>query len=134
VLAWLDGHLDRDELEVTFAGRTDARFERIRVVGPLPSHELAELLREHDVYLAASRDDPSSNALLEALACGLPAAFLRSGGHPELVGEGGIGFESPEELPAVLRRLQEELGERRAAIRVPDLADVADRYLEVLRG
>ena len=134
VLTWLDDHLDRDELEVTFAGRTDARFERIRAVGPLPSHELADLLREQDVYLAASRDDPSSNALLEALACGLPAAFLRSGGHPELVGEGGVGFESAEELPAVLQRLRAELPERRAAIRVPALADVADRYLEVLRG
>jgi glycosyltransferase involved in cell wall biosynthesis len=134
VLTWLDIHLDRDELEVTFAGRTDARFERIRAVGPLPSQELADLLREHDVYLAASRDDPSSNALLEALACGLPAAFLRSGGHPELVGEGGIGFESAEELPAVLQRLRTELPERRAAIRVPALADVAGRYLEVLRG
>ena len=42
-----------------------------------------------DLYLAASRDDPCSNALLEALACGLPAAFLASGGHPELVGEAG---------------------------------------------
>jgi len=134
VLSWLDTHLDRDELEVTFAGRTEARFERIRAVGPVPSHELADLLREHDVYLAASRDDPSSNALLEALACGLPAAFLRSGGHPELVGEGGIGFDSAEELPVVLQRLRAELPERREAIRVPALADVADRYLEVLRG
>jgi hypothetical protein len=59
---------------------------------------------------------------------------LRSGGHPELVGDGGIGFESAEELPAVLQRLRTELPERRAAIRVPALADVADRYLEVLRG
>ena len=37
--------------------------------------QLAELLRAHDVYLAPSRDDPCSNALLEALACGLPAAY-----------------------------------------------------------
>ena len=65
------------------------RFQRIRVVPPLPSEQLADLLRSHDVYLAASRDDPCSNALLEGLACGLPAAFLRSGGHPELVGEAG---------------------------------------------
>ena len=56
-----------------------------------------------------SRDDPCSNALLEALACGLPAAFRRSGGHPELVGEAGIGFDEPEELPACCRRLADEL-------------------------
>jgi glycosyltransferase involved in cell wall biosynthesis len=133
-LQWLDRHLDPDRVEVTFAGRTQLRFERIRTVAPLPSAELAELLRTQDVYIAASRDDPCSNALLEALACGLPAAFLRSGGHPELVGDGGVGFDDDEELVGVLDRLARELEERRAAIRVPALPDVADRYLEVLEG
>jgi glycosyltransferase involved in cell wall biosynthesis len=134
VLEWLDEHLDDERIEMTFAGQTTARLRRIDAVGTLPSQALADLLRQHDVYLAASRDDPCSNALLEALACGLPAAFLLSGGHPELVGDAGIGFDDAEELPGVLERLREELGVRRAAIRVPALADVADRYLEVLRG
>jgi len=134
ILAWLDRNLDFDTFELTFAGRTQQKFERIRVVDPLPSEALAELLRAQDVYLAPSRDDPCSNALLEALACGLPAAFRRSGGHPELVGEAGIGFDDPEELPDVFAGLAADLDTRRAAIRVPALADVADRYLEVLRG
>src|SRR5256886_902111 len=134
VLEWLDRNLDLDSYELTFAGRTQAKLERINVVGPLASEPLAELMRAHDVYLAASQDDPCSNALLEGLACGLPAAFRRSGGHPELVGEAGIGFDDPEELPDVFSRLRDELDERRAAIRVPALADVADRYLEVLRA
>jgi glycosyltransferase involved in cell wall biosynthesis len=134
ILEWLDRELDPDVYEFTFAGRTQRRFEHIRVVQPIPSEPLADLLRTHDVYLAPSRDDPCSNALLEALACGLPAAFLRSGGHPELVGDGGIGFDEPEELPEVLARLRSELDKRRAAIHVPPLAEVADRYLEVLRG
>jgi glycosyltransferase involved in cell wall biosynthesis len=134
VLEWLDRHLDLDSYELTFAGNTQAKLERIRVVGPLGSEPLAELLRTQDVYLAPSQDDPSSNALLEALACGLPAAFRRSGGHPELVGEAGIGFDDAEELPNVFAQLSAELDARRDAIRVPALADVADRYLEVLRG
>jgi glycosyltransferase involved in cell wall biosynthesis len=134
VLEWLDRNLDLDSYELTFAGRTQARLERMRVVGPLASDPLAGLMRAHDVYLAASQGDPCSNALLEALACGLPAAFRRSGGHPELVGEAGIGFDDAEELPDVFARLAAELDRRRAAIRVPALADVADRYLEVLRG
>ncbi|MFY9579271.1 MAG: glycosyltransferase family 4 protein [Gaiellaceae bacterium] len=133
VLAWLDRNLDLDSFEFTFAGNTGARLERIRTVGPLASGPLADLLRANDVYLAASRDDPCSNALLEALACGLPAAFLRSGGHPELVGEAGIGFDDPDELPDVFARLRDELEQHRAAIRAPVLSDVADRYLEVLR-
>jgi glycosyltransferase involved in cell wall biosynthesis len=133
-LSWLDSNLDFDAFELTFAGRTQQSFRNIRVVGPLPSAPLADLLRAKDVYLAPSRDDPCSNALLEALACGLPAAFRRSGGHPELVGEAGIGFDDAEELPVVFARLREELDRRRAAIRIPVLADVVDRYLEALRG
>ena len=134
ILAWLDEHLDWRRYEMTFVGRTQATFRNIRVVGPVPSAQVAELLRAHDVYVAPSRNDPCSNALLEALACGLPAAYLASGGHPELVGEGGLPFCSAEELRTVLGRLVEELEERRVAIRVPSLAEVADRYLEVLRG
>ncbi|MGZ4407585.1 MAG: glycosyltransferase family 4 protein [Gaiellaceae bacterium] len=134
ILEWIDRNLDLDSYEVTFAGNTKARLERIRVVGSLASEPLAELLRSQDVYLAPSQDDPCSNALIEALACGLPAAFRRSGGHAELVGEAGISFDDAEELPEVLAKLARELDARRAAIHVPGLADVADRYLEVLRG
>jgi len=133
VLTWLDRNLDFDAYELTFAGRTQQSFERVRVVAPLPSDPLADLLRTQDVFLAPSRDDPCSNALLEGLACGLPAVFLRSGGHPELVGDAGVGFDEPEQLPAALERLRDKLDERRAAIRIPALADVADRYLEALR-
>ena len=134
VLAWLDRNLDFDSFDLTFAGNTHATYERIQVTEALASGALADLLRAHDLYLAPSRDDPCSNALLEGLACGLPVAFLRSGGHPELVGEAGIGFDDAQELPAVFAQLRRELEERRAAIRVPALSDVADRYLEILRG
>jgi glycosyltransferase involved in cell wall biosynthesis len=133
VLKWLDANLDLDAVHVTFAGQTRERFERIHVVSPLPSRELADVLRAHDVYLAPSIDDPCSNALLEGLACGLPAAYRRSGGHPELVGDAGVAFDAAEEVPAALARLREELSERRAAIHVTPLGTVADRYLEVLR-
>jgi glycosyltransferase involved in cell wall biosynthesis len=133
VLDWLDENLDFAAHEVTFAGRTQQTFRHVRVVGPLQSRPLADLLRTQDVFLAPSRDDPCSNALLEGLACGLPSAFLRSGGHPELVADAGIGFDSAEDLPDVLARLREELDARRAAIRVTPLSEVADRYLEALR-
>jgi glycosyltransferase involved in cell wall biosynthesis len=133
-LAWLDANHDPRRLELTFVGNTQRSFDWIRLVAAVPSRRVAELLRAHDAYLAPSRDDPCSNGLLEALACGLPAAYLRSGGHPELVGEGGIGFDEPEELPSVFEQLREELDVRRAAIRVRALAETADRYLEVLQG
>jgi glycosyltransferase involved in cell wall biosynthesis len=108
------------------------RFLRIRAVGAVDSNAVADLLRAHDLYLAPSRDDPCSNALLEALACGLPAVYLDSGGHPELVGEGGLPFRDDEELPGVIDRLAAEIEERRAAISIPAIEDVADNYLRVL--
>jgi glycosyltransferase involved in cell wall biosynthesis len=131
-LAWLDRHLDPARFEMTFVGRAPAAFQRIRTVGPVGSERVADLLRSHDLYVAPSLDDPCSNAVIEALACGLPVAYRRSGGHPELVGGGGLPFDDPEELPDVLAGLAAELEERRAAIRLQPLGEVADRYLEVL--
>jgi glycosyltransferase involved in cell wall biosynthesis len=133
ILEWLDGNLDRSRFELTLIGRFPGTYAHARVLAPVPSEAVADELRRHDLYIAASRNDPCSNALLEALACGLPAAYLDSGGHPELVGEGGLPFGEKEELPELLARLVDELDERRAAIRVPRLEDVASRYLAVLR-
>jgi glycosyltransferase involved in cell wall biosynthesis len=134
ILRRLDTEHDPARVTLTFVGNTHGSFERIHVIAPVASREVAEILRAQDVYLAPSRDDPCSNALLEALACGLPAAYLRSGGHPEIVGEAGIGFDEAEELPAVFERLRLELEFRRAQIELSTIGDVADRYLEVLRG
>jgi glycosyltransferase involved in cell wall biosynthesis len=131
-LAWLDRELDHTRYELTFAGRAPARYEHVALVGPLDSNALAELLRTQDVYVAPSYDDPCSNALLEALACGLPAVYRDSGGHPELVGGGGLPFRADEELGDVLERLVAELDERRAAITTHPIGWVVDRYLEIL--
>ena len=131
-LAWLDRNLDHERYELTFAGRAPRSFQRARVVGPLAADELAALLRTQDADLAPSRDDPCSNALLEALACGLPAAYRASGGHPELVGEAGLPFREDEELGDVLERLVAEVDDRRALIELRPISWVADRYLESL--
>jgi len=134
VFLWLGEHLDTERFELTFIGRPAQQFERIATVGPLASGPLADELRRHDAYVAASRNDPCSNALIEALACGLPALYRASGGHPELVGDAGVPFTDPAELGDALDRLASQLDERRAAIRVTPLAEVADRYLEVLQA
>ena len=130
---WLDEHLDHDRYELTFVGRTPVEFRHATVVPPVGQSELAEIIRRQDVYLAASLNDPCSNALLEALACGLPALYARSGGHPELVGVAGLGYDSPEEIPGQLDRLVVDYDEYRRRISIPGIAEVADRYLEALR-
>lgn len=129
---WLDRNLDFSRIDYTFVGRLASPMDHIRIVPPVSSHEMADLLRAHDVYLTASRNDPCSNSLIEALSCGLPAVYLKSGGHPELAGEAGVGFESAEEIPALLDQLAVSLEDWRRQIRVPQIADIAGRYLQVL--
>lgn len=129
---WLEQHLDWERFDYTFVGRSPIRFERIRMLDPLPPPQLADLLRQHDIFITASQHDPCSNALLEALACGLPALYLQSGGHPELVGNAGYGFAAPEEIPALLEQVVTNYEVCLAHINVPSLSEVADRYLAVL--
>ncbi len=129
---WLDQHLDWDRYEFTFVGRSAVQFERIRLVSPVPSRQLGQMLRAHDVYVTASLNESCSNALIEALACGLPAVFARSGGNPEIVGEGGIAFDRPDEIPGLLDEMIESYEAYRARVRAPSLGEVADAYLQAM--
>lgn len=129
---WLENHLAWNKFEYTFVGRSQIQFEQIRMLDPMPSAPLAELLRQHDIFIIASRHDPCSNALIEALSCDLPAIYLCSGGHPEIVGEAGFGFTNAEQIPKLLDRLVTEYEDRQARISLPTLTEVADRYLDVI--
>ena len=82
--------------------------------------------------MAASHNDPCSNSLVEALCCGLPAIYLRSGGHPEIVGEGGLGFDQEQEIPELLDRLVDDYERRQQQIAVPSLSEATDQYLAVM--
>jgi glycosyltransferase involved in cell wall biosynthesis len=131
-LALLERELDWTRFELTFVGRIPLRLERARTIPPQPSPKIGRLLREHDAFVFTSRHEACSNALLEALACGLPAAYVDSGANGELVGEAGISYREDDELPSAVERLGGELEERRALIATPRLAEVADRYLEAM--
>lgn len=132
IYKWIEDHLDWDRYEYTFVGRSQIRFERIRVVPPVPSDQVADALRQHDIIISASRHEACSNALLEALSCGLPALYLDSGSNSEVVGNAGLGFSLQEEIPYLLDLLVIEYEYRQSVISVPALAEVADRYLRVM--
>ncbi len=125
---WLDDHLDFSRYEMTFIGRSPVVFRNIRMIEPLPSPELADRLRDQDVFVTASRRDPCSNALLEALHCGLPAVALNDGGHPEIVGRGGALFDRPEEIPERLERIRPRYEAVCEGIRLPGMGAAAAAY------
>jgi len=98
IYKFLDDNLDFSQYEMTFVGNSPIEFKNIKWIKPLPSKELAEIFKQHDIYITASQNDPCSNALIEALSCGLPAVALNDGGHPELVKEGGELFEGKKDV------------------------------------
>jgi glycosyltransferase involved in cell wall biosynthesis len=130
---WVEEHLDWDRFEYTFVGNCSETLARIRRLSPLPSEGVAEQLRQHDVYITASQNDPCSNAVIEALACGLPVLYIDDGGHPEIVGDGGLPFRDGPELLAQLDRLVEHYEMIQRLIDVPALVDVAAQYDRLLR-
>ncbi len=132
VYQWLDEHLDWERFEFTFVGQSPLAFKNIKMIPAVDSYKLAGLLREHDIYLTASRNDPCSNSLIEALVCGLPAIYLRSGGHPEIVNQAGAGFEAAEQIPELLNRVVDEYESFQSQISVPSIEDVSEQYLKTL--
>jgi glycosyltransferase involved in cell wall biosynthesis len=133
VYAELDRTLDFNRFEMTFVGNTPTRFQNIRTVEPLPSGALADELRRHDVYVTASQIEACPNSLLEAMHCGLPALAIRSGAHPELVGEGGELFDDAGEALAKLDLIAASYDQYRRGIRLPTIGEVADHYLALAR-
>jgi glycosyltransferase involved in cell wall biosynthesis len=132
VYQWLDAHLDWERYEMIFVGRSPVQFRNIRMIPAVDSYRMAELFRDHDVYLTASKNDPCSNSLIEALTCGLPAIYLQSGGHPEIVKQGGLGFEAEEQIPELLNKLVYEYEKYHSLISVPVIQEVSEEYLRVL--
>ncbi len=133
IYAWLDSHLDWTQYEYTFVGQSSHTFDHIRHIPPVPSANLADQLRQHDIYITASRHDSCSNAVIEALTCGLPVIYLNSGGTPELVQRGGLPFAEATEVPDLLAEIGQNYAAYQAAIAVPSIMEIADQYLQVMR-
>jgi glycosyltransferase involved in cell wall biosynthesis len=61
-------------------------------------------LREFDIFVLPSLSEASSNALLEAMAAGLPVVATRVGGTPAIVEDQKTGLLVPPGDPAALAR------------------------------
>jgi glycosyltransferase involved in cell wall biosynthesis len=61
--------------------------DRVRFLGPLTKPQVAAALRRADVFVLPSLWETQSCALIEALACGLPAVASNVGGVPEVLDE-----------------------------------------------
>lgn len=85
--------------------------ERVLFMGE--DRQMERLLPLFDAFAMASSTEGMSNAILEAMACGLPVVATRVGGNPELVQPGQTGYLVPPFRPDELALALSDLLDRR---------------------
>lgn len=105
--------------------------------------QIERYYRLADFFVFPSSNEGLPNALLEAMACGLPCVATRVSGSCDLVRDGQtgaiFGVEDPVELAAALGRVQGEAGltmgatARRFVQEGYDITRIAERYEALYR-
>jgi glycosyltransferase involved in cell wall biosynthesis len=102
---------------------------RVDLLGEYAQKEAPELLRRAHLLLHTKVNDPCPTLVVEAMACGLPVVYPKSGGTIELVGnEAGLAVDhpdtwelddppTPDALAAAVNRLVDDLPRYAAAAR-----------------
>ncbi len=91
-------HLPREQYSLSVVGEADGKiFENMRfeyrLYGRIDSQEqMAELYNGADVYVIPSRQENLSNAVTEAMACGVPVVAFDVGGMPDMIEHRKNGF------------------------------------------
>jgi len=70
--------------------------DRIVFLGGYRQAQAPDIYRSAHIYVSTKHNDACPNAVIEAMACGLPIVYSASGGVPELVGAAGYGVPVPE--------------------------------------
>lgn len=87
-------------------GALEARCRELGIAGRFrflgASKEVASFLAALDIYVQPSRSEGMSNAIMEAMAAGLPVVATDVGGNPDLVEHGVTGLLVPAEDSAAL--------------------------------
>jgi glycosyltransferase involved in cell wall biosynthesis len=68
----------------------------INLTGRIKEEAMPELYRSHNLFVSATAAEGMSNAMLEAMASGLPIITTRCEGLDELIKENGIILEQPD--------------------------------------
>ncbi len=128
------------QLKETVAGRNLGGI--IEIAGRLDPEVMPHVYRENDVFISATMQEGMSNAMLEAMASGLPIITTRCEGVEELIADNGLVVESAntEKIAGAVRELAEDKQMRkRMAVAARSRAerfgwnDVALSYIEQYR-
>jgi glycosyltransferase involved in cell wall biosynthesis len=126
----LDCQGGRLRLTIVGGGAMEAELRRrlsrndsrglVTLMGRREAREMPEIYRGHDLLVSASMQEGMSNAMLEAMASGLPIVTTRCEGVDELVADNGVVVEDAQ--PAALAAAIEKLVKDRATLTAMSLA------------
>ncbi len=129
-----------------YARRTTLR-ETISITGTVDPEKMPEIYRQNDVFVSASAQEGMSNAMLEAMASGLPIVTTPCEGVDELISDNGIVVQNaaPPLIAEAIRTLAADeqrrrtmshaAGEKAKSFAWPSVADQYIRcYKNVLGG
>ena len=108
VYKYLDDSLDFSKFEMTFVGNSLYEYKNIKMLSPLDSQGIARALNDNDIYISASKNECCSNAIIEAISCGIPVVVHNSGGNPEIMQKAqypGLLFEEKTEIKDILDKI-----------------------------
>ncbi|MGD0078506.1 MAG: glycosyltransferase family 4 protein [Sedimentisphaerales bacterium] len=82
----------------------------INLTGRIETEKMPDIYRQHDIFVTATMQEGMSNAMLEAMASGLPIITTRCEGVEELISDNGIVVEgsSAEALAGAISKLYED--------------------------
>lgn len=85
---------------------------KIHLVGSKPHNEVAHWLCAADIFALPSYNEGMPNAVIEAMACGLPVIATRVGGIPEIVTEDTGILVSPKNTELLVRGIKQMLSKK----------------------
>ena len=105
------GQLDAGAIAAANSAATRAGIrDHVHLLGPYTQQTAPDIYRAADAYVMTKHADPCPNTVIEAMACGLPVAYVASGGVPELVGpEAGAGVAADDNWDQPFRPSAEAL-------------------------
>ncbi len=79
----------------------------IKITGRIDAEDMPRIYRQNDIFISASKLEGMSNAMLEAMASGLPIIATRCEGVEELIAQNGLVIENAnaEEIAKAIKKL-----------------------------
>lgn len=126
-------------IEFTYIGRYYKSYQpsATKIIEPTHGIELGDKLREHDIYITASRFEPCGMHHVEGSASGLPVIFHKDGGGiNELCKNHGESFENFDEFLVALEKIKSNMSAYKEKINYEylSLTRCIDSYISVIEN